>query len=171
MINIIVAMDRNRNIGLNGDMPWGKDMKSDLAFFQANTKGKTIIMGRKTFDSLPGILPDRTHMVLTTQDFKIRSPFVHVVNSVQEALDMIGYDEHFKHSQEEVFVIGGAEIYKQFLPYTDNIYLTKIHAYLEGDTKFPDLVGTWSMQAENQFTLPASDKDKYGLTFTKYERG
>ena len=161
MINIIGAMDRNRNIGLNGDMPWGTEMKSDLQRFKELTQGQIIVMGRKTFESLPGILPDRLHYVLTTQDLVVRSPMVNMKRSVQEVLDVHDRTGH------DMFIIGGAQIYEQFMPYADNIYLTKILANLEGDTKFPPIVGNWDIV---QSELTRRDGDKYSSQYVTYTR-
>lgn len=161
MISIIGAMDRNRNIGLNGDMPWGTTMKSDLERFKELTMDKTIVMGRKTFESLPGILPFRAHVVLTTQDLVVRSPFVSMYKSVEDVLKLIEFED------KETFIIGGAQIYEQFMPYADKIYLTKIRANLEGDTKFPAIVGNWDI-VQSELTHP--DSDKYSSQYVTYTR-
>lgn len=161
MITLIAAMDYNRNIGLNGDMPWGNTMKSDLKRFKELTDGHTIIMGRKTFESLPGVLPNRYHMVLSHKKVKTESPFVGVTDNLDKLARI------YKHSDDEAFVIGGAQIYEQFMPYADRIYLTKIHAYLEGDTKFPSIVGNWTI---TQGILHHLDGDKYGSQYVIYDR-
>ena len=161
MISIIGAMDRNRNIGLNGDMPWGTTMKSDLQRFKELTMDKTIVMGRKTFESLPGILPFRAHIVLTRQDLAVRSPFVSMYKSVEDVLKLVEFEG------KETFVIGGAQIYEQFMPYADKIYLTKILANLEGDTKFPPIVGNWDIV---QSELTRRDGDKYSSQYVTYTR-
>lgn len=163
-ISIISAMDKNRNIGLDGSMPWGHSMKADLAHFMKLTTGKTIIMGRKTFDSLGLILPNRAHIVLTKQDFIVKSPRVKTMNSIEEVLK---YMEN-QPLDEEFFVIGGAQIYEQFLPHAERIYLTKIDAYLEGDTKFPQFEKSWRQETrEDHFK---DEKNPYDYSFLMYER-
>lgn len=161
MISLIAAMDRNRNIGLNGDMPWGSTMKSDLARFKELTMDKTIVMGRKTFESLPGILPFRAHVVLTRQDLAVRSPFVTMYKSVEDVLKLIEFEG------EETFIIGGAQIYEMFLPYANKIYLTKILANLDGDTKFPTITGNWNISQE---PMSRPDGDKYSSQHMVYTR-
>lgn len=161
MISLIAAMDRNRNIGLNGDMPWGRGVPSDLKRFKEITTGKMIVMGRKTFESLPGILPFRAHVVLTTQDLNVDSPFVSTYNNIEDVLKLIQFEG------EEAFIIGGAQIYEQFLPYADKIYMTKILASLNGDTKFPTITGNWSIA---QGELVRRDGDKYASQYIMYTR-
>lgn len=173
MISLVAAMDRNRNIGLNGDMPWGKEMKSDLRRFKNLTDGKILVMGRKTFESLPGILPNRDHIVLSKTGFQYKGtfltdgssvsyegePLVTCYSSVESVLDEVG--------GEDIFVIGGASIYEQFMPHADKIYLTKIFAYLEGDTKFPSIIGNWDI---TQGMLHYLHEDKYGSQHVLYTR-
>lgn len=160
-INLIAGMDRNRNIGFNGDMPWGKTMKSDLERFKELTSNKMIVMGRKTFESLPGILPFRAHIVLTNQDLSIRSPFVTTYKSVEDVLKLIAFED------EEVFIIGGAQVYEQFLPHADRIYITKICASLEGDTQFPSIVGRWNI-TKGEVIHP--EGDGYPSQYITYDR-
>lgn len=162
MISMIAAMDRNRNIGFDGDMPWGKGMKADLKRFKDLTDGKTIIMGRKTFESLPGPLSNRFHIVLSNQDIVVKSPAALVANNFNKVLDLA------LKSNEEIFVIGGAQIYEQFLPHADKIYLTKVLANLEGDTKFPEITGSWKISAD-KYGQP-DENNPYGYTFFTYER-
>lgn len=160
-ISLIAAMDLNRNIGLNGDMPWGKTMPADLQYFKDTTSNKMIIMGRKTFESLPGILPYRSHIVLSRGDYEVDSPFVSVSDSIEDILKLVEFEG------KEAFVIGGAQIYEQFLPYANKIYLTKIITSLDGDTKFPDIVGSWEIDQQPMFH---HDKDKYASQRIIYTR-
>ena len=161
MISMIAAIDNNGYIGLKGDMPWGNSMKSDLKRFKQLTADKVIIMGRKTFDSLPRILPNRHHFVISRQNFQIRSPYVRVMN-FEAALESAQYDP-----DDEMFVIGGAEIYKQFMPYADKIYLTRILADLEGDTKFPEITGDWDIAEGALFHFHG---EPYGTQYVTYTR-
>jgi dihydrofolate reductase len=160
MISLITAMDRNRNIGLNGDMPWGKEMKADLRRFKELTNGKPVIMGMKTYNSLPiKPLPNRKNIVLT-RDPRVKMWGPYLARSVEEALAAAG-------TEKEVFIIGGAQIYEQFLPYADKIYVTKVLAHLEGDTKFPAITGAWDIAQGGLFYHP---DDKYGSQYITYTR-
>lgn len=130
MLSIIVAVASNGVIGGDNKLLWR--VPEDLKRFKEITLGHTIVMGRKTFESLPGILPKRNHVVITRDNsFSVDSPFVRVVHSIEELI------EEYGNSKEEVFIIGGGEIYKQTLPHAKNFYLTKILKNFEGDTFFP----------------------------------
>ncbi len=127
IISLIAAMAQNRVIGLNNKMPW--HLPLDFAWFKKNTLHKPVIMGRKTFDSLGRALPGRMNIVMTRQG--IASPGVIGVSSMEKAL---------KAAQDapEVMVIGGAEIYRQFLPQANRLYLTEVLKNIQGDTYFPE---------------------------------
>jgi dihydrofolate reductase len=127
-IEIVVARADNCVIGIGGKLPWR--LPKDLRHFKAVTSGAPMIMGRKTFISLPGILPGRRHIVLT-HDGAWRREGIEIAHSIEEALDLVDGDR--------VSIIGGAEIYRQFLPITDKIHLTEVHLEPEGDTFFPEL--------------------------------
>jgi dihydrofolate reductase len=131
MITLIVARADNNVIGLDGSMPW--HLPADLKRFKALTMGKPMIMGRKTFDSLPGLLPGRRHIVLT-RDLDWSAPGAEVTHDVDQALSLAGNDAS---------VIGGAEIYRLFLPRADRIELTEIHQSPDGDTHLPDFGAEW----------------------------
>lgn len=162
MLSLIAAHDLARNIGYQGDMPWGRSMKGDLNRFYELTKNKTIIMGKKTFKSLPGILPERFHVVLSHRKMKIKSPFVVVANDFDKLLNLA------QDSEEEIFVIGGAQIYELFLPHADKIYITKIHELFEGDTKFPSLSEEeWDLEETGEQLV---EGDKYPSSYITYTR-
>lgn len=161
MISMIVAHDLARNIGYQGDMPWGRDMKGDLGRFKELTDGKTIIMGRKTFESLPGLLPNRFHVVLSNKNFVIKSPNVLVANSLGKVIDLA------IKSNEESFVIGGASIYEQFMPYADRLYITKIHELFEGDIKFPSIKGAWDMVYSPKLLVEGDKYPSQYITLTR----
>jgi dihydrofolate reductase len=127
-IEIVVARADNGVIGADGTLPWR--LPRDLRHFKALTSGAPMIMGRKTFESLPGVLAGRSHIVLT-RDPAWRRQGAEVAHSVEEALALV--------DGERVSIIGGAEIYRLFLPITDTIHLTEIHLDPEGDTLFPEL--------------------------------
>ena len=165
MIKLIAAMDRNRNIGANGDMPWGKTMKSDLARFKELTEGEIVVMGRKTFESIGRPLPNRTNILLTRQP-KEEMPQTGCVlaSSVKEVLDL----NHLL--LQDIYIIGGADIYAQFMPHADKIYLTKVCAHLPGDTQFPPIIGNWHLYQE-EVMHPEGDAYPSQLTIYTKKRG
>ncbi len=129
IVSIIAAMARNRVIGRDGGLPW--KIPEDMQFFKRTTSGHPVIMGRKTFATDAGLLPNRTNIILTRrQDFTVDGAVV--CHTLEEAL------RPYAGRDEEVFIIGGAEIYRMFLPRADRIYLTVIEADFDGDTYFPD---------------------------------
>ncbi|RYZ62132.1 MAG: dihydrofolate reductase [Proteobacteria bacterium] len=136
ILSAIAAMAANRVIGKDGDLPW--KIPEDMKFFRDKTSGHIMIMGRKTFDSFGGKpLPNRLNVVITRQhDYEPEG--AHVVNNTEEAIDFCRGLVDSGAWPEEVFIIGGGEIYKQMLPATDRIYLTEIHEDVTGDTKFPE---------------------------------
>lgn len=127
IITIVVARAQNGVIGRSGKLPW--HLPADLKRFKALTMGSVMVMGRKTFESLPGLLPGRRHLVLTRalDWFAIGAEKAH---SVQEALEIAG--------DEPVSVIGGADIFALFLPFASRIELTEVLEDVEGDTSWPD---------------------------------
>ena len=126
-VTLVVARAANGVIGRGGTLPW--HIPGDLKRFKALTMGSAMVMGRRTFDSLPGLLPGRRHVVLT-RDRSWRAAGAEVVHSVEKALETAG--------DGPVSVIGGAEIFKLFLPLADRIELTEVLADIEGDTMMPD---------------------------------
>jgi len=141
MLTCIVAIGDNFAIGKNNNLLW--HFSKDLKRFKRITSGNTIIMGRKTFESLPGILPGRHHIVITqNKDFVVNDERVTVINS-KEAL--LAYLDDSK----EYFVIGGGEIYKLLLPYCNKIHLTQVHKAYEAEVFFPKLnYSEWNVKEE-----------------------
>jgi dihydrofolate reductase len=133
-ITLVVARARDGVIGRGGKLPW--HIPADLKRFKALTMGSVMVMGRKTFESLPGLLPGRRHVVLT-KDRGWSAPGAEVANTADEALHLAG--------GTPVSVIGGAEIFALFLPVTDRIELTEVLADVEGDAFMPDprQEGSW----------------------------
>ncbi len=134
-ISHVVAVALNGVIGADGDMPWS--LPSDLKRFKQITIGKPIIMGRKTFVSIGRPLPGRANIVITRSE-SYEADGVHVVSSIDEAL-ALGTRLAKDTGADEICVIGGGEIYRQTLPNTDRIYLTRVMAEMAGDTTYPDL--------------------------------
>lgn len=133
-LSIIAAMAQNRVIGIDNTLPWR--LPDDLKHFKALTIGHHILMGRKTFDSLGKPLPGRTSVVITrSRDLQL--PGCIVANSIEDAIAACDRDN-------EIFIIGGAELYLQALDFADRIYLTEIKAEFEGDAWFPEIdLGLW----------------------------
>ncbi len=128
LISIIAAMGKNKVIGKGNALPW--KLPADMEHFKTLTKGKPIIMGRKTFESVGKPLPDRTNIIIT-RDQNYKDEGCIVAYSTEEALKAA-------ENSEEVMICGGAQIYKEFLPKADKMYLTLIDADFEGDAYFPE---------------------------------
>lgn len=133
---LIYARADNGVIGRNNGLPWR--LPADLRRFKALTMHKPMVMGRKTFESLPGLLPGRRHIVLT-RDAGWQAPGAEVAASVADALALAG--------PGEVAVVGGAQVYAQFLPLAERVELTEVHGDFAGDTAMPPLDGGWVEQA------------------------
>jgi dihydrofolate reductase len=127
-ISIISALAKNRVIGINNTLPWR--LPEDLKYFKALTLGHHILMGRKTYESIGKPLPGRTTVIITRGDYPAPEG-VKIAHSLQEAIAGCGSDE-------EIFFVGGAELYAQALPLADRLYLTEIQADVEGDAWFPE---------------------------------
>lgn len=159
-ISIIAAMDEERVIGIDNRLPWR--LPADLQHFKRLTLGKPIVMGRKTWESLPGLLPDRPHIVISgNPDY--RAPGCRVVSSVAAALAAAG-------DVDEVMIVGGANLYAQLLPRADRLYLTRVHTRVEGgDAWFPTFDGSeWRETARSRHR--ADDRNPFDYTFLTYER-
>lgn len=127
-IIIIAAIGKNNELGKDNELLW--HLKGDMKFFKEKTTGKTIVMGRNTFESLPKLLPNRKHIVITHKNLSVPDE-VTVFNSLDETLNYI------KSINEDVYIIGGGQIYKEFLEYANIMYLTEINKSFNADTYFP----------------------------------
>lgn len=135
LLSAMVAVSENQVIGVDNGLPWR--LSNDLQWFKKVTMGKPIIMGRKTFKSLPGMLPGRPHIVITRDlDFSVKGAII--AHSLEDALS-VGRDAAHRTGAHEMVIIGGAEIYRQALEKLDMIYLTRVHATVTGDSFFPAL--------------------------------
>jgi dihydrofolate reductase len=158
-ISIVVAMDTNGVIGRDNGLPW--HLPADLQHFKRTTMGKPILMGRKTYESIGRPLPGRTNIVIT-RDTAYRAAGCVVVNSIDAALQAAG-------GQDEIMVIGGAEFYRQALPQTDTIYLTRIHATFSGDTFFPELKAADWREVERS-DHAADSRNPHDYSFIRLDR-
>jgi dihydrofolate reductase len=158
-ISLICATSQNGVIGLNNQLPWR--LPADLAHFKKVTMGHHILMGRKTYESIGRPLPGRTNVVITRQkDFQAEGCLM--AHSVEQAMALC-------HKDDEVFVIGGAEIYQQTLPVADKIYLTIIHQDFEGETFLFDLdPSVWQETSREDFEM--DEKNQYPYSFLILER-
>ncbi len=164
MISIIAAIAKNRVIGKANDLPWR--LPDDMKFFMETTSGHHVIMGRKNYESLPEKfrpLPNRTNIVLTRQNNFTAQGCV-IVNNLNDGVQLAK-----KAGEKELFMMGGAEIYKLALPMTDTLYLTEIDAEIEGDTFFPE----WNKKEWREISRhhhPADAKHKYAFDFVVYKK-
>ena len=141
-INIIVAHSKNMAIGKANSLPW--HLPDDLKRFKKLTTGHPIIMGRKTYQSINRPLPDRTNIVVT-RDMGLEIPGCVVVHSAAEAIKKAQ-----EFDQEEIFIIGGAEIYKETLPLADRLYVTVVDMYVDGDAFFPEYSNKFSKKISEE---------------------
>lgn len=156
MINMIVCKNNFDYIGKDNKMLY--HIPKDLSFFKRKTVNHVIIMGRKTFESLPGLLPNREHWVITrdTNFNKARS-----FNSIDDVLEAIDPNVDY-------YIIGGGEIYKQFMPYADCLYITEVDDFKVGDVRFPSIDMTkWSLSVSR---TGIDEKSNLTLRFKKYLR-
>jgi dihydrofolate reductase len=160
LLSLLVAISENNVIGKNNKLPW--HLPEDLKYFKNTTWAMPIIMGRKTFESIGKPLPGRTNIVIT-RNKKWKGDGVKIVHDLDQARK-VGEDLDVK----EIFVIGGAEIFKTSLPQADRIYLTRIHQNFEGDAFFPSIDKSWEL-ISNRDNLP-DEKNMYACSFQIWER-
>jgi dihydrofolate reductase len=157
MITLIAAAAENNALGKDNDLLW--HLPNDFKRFKEITSGHYIIMGRKTFESFPKPLPNRTHIIITRQkEYLVEGCLV--VHSLEEALEIAPQNE-------EVFIIGGAQIYEQALPFADKIDLTRVHTSLDADAFFPEFnTSEWNLVfSEKHFK---DEKHQFDYTFETY---
>lgn len=156
MINIIVCKNNFDYIGKDNKMLY--HIPKDLAFFKRKTVNHIIIMGRKTFESLPGLLPNREHWVITRDSSFNKARSFNSIDDVLEAID----------PNVDYYIIGGGEIYKQFMPYADCLYITEVDDFKVGDVRFPSIDMTkWSLSVSR---IDVDEKSNLTLRFKKYLR-
>lgn len=162
MISLLVAMDTNHVIGAKNDLPW--HLPNDLKFFKAKTVGHTIVMGRKTYESIGRPLPNRRNIVITRSESADLPKEVEVIHHLD---DIKALEE--ENPSEEYFVIGGGSIFEQVIDYADRMYITLIKATFPGDTYFPAFnEKEWQLTKKEQGMQ--DDKNPYEYYFLQYDR-
>jgi len=155
MVSIIVAYDKNRGIGKDNALCWRQS--NDLSRFKKLTTGHTVVMGRKTFESIGRALPNRRNIVITRQNLEI--PQVEVLNNIN----------NIKEIEGEVFIIGGGEIYKNCLILADRIFATEIDCEIDADTYFTEINDEdWTIDSKEFHNK--DEKNEYNYTFINYAR-
>ncbi len=164
-ISMIAAIDRNRLIGNGPHIPW--KLPADLKHFREMTIGKPVVMGRKTFETLPRPLAKRRNIILTrNENYKAPKGCI-VAHSVDDILATVG--EMYDDDSMELMICGGAPIYAAFLPYATRLYLTQIHDTFEGDVYFPEF--DWNAWKEVKRTdCEADEKNPYSYSFLVLDR-
>lgn len=161
MISLIAAIGKNNELGKNNNLVWS--MPKDLKYFREKTSGHPVIMGRKTFESIGRPMPKRRNIIIT-RDLKYKKDGIEVVHSLEEALSLVN------HKNEEIFIIGGEEIFKKSMNIADKLYITHIEAEdKDAGVFFPEIIPlVW-----NEVSHEEHKKDKenpYNYTFSAYER-
>ena len=164
-LSLICAMDENMVIGVNNNLPW--HLPEDLKYFKRTTMGNSIIMGRKTFESIGRPLPGRTNIIVTRNpDYEVEN--ARTVGSITDAIEL-AENTAFIDGSTEAFVIGGAELYKEALPLVNRMHLTMVHAEVDGDAWFPDFdVSQWH-EISNEY-FEADEENPYDYSICVYER-
>jgi len=158
-ITLIVAAAENNAIGKDNQMPW--HLPNDFKYFKRSTLGHSVIMGRKTFESIGRPLPDRRNIILT-RDQNYINPDIDVANSIDEVLT-------YCRDEREIFIIGGANIYKQTLALAHRVLLTRVHTVVDGDAFFPELPPTeWELTGSEHHQK--DEKHAFDYTFEVWER-
>lgn len=160
MISIIAAIGKNNELGKNNTLLW--HMPADMKYFRETTRGHTVIMGRKTFESLKGPLPKRKNIVIT-RDKNYKAEGIEVVHSLEEAVRQA-------QNEKEIFIIGGAEIYKQAMGVANKLYITHIDAeYKDADSFFPEIIPiVWNETSHIEHKKDSGNPFDY--TFSIYEK-
>ncbi len=158
MITIIAAAGENNSLGKDNDLVW--HLPDDFKRFKELTSSNYILMGRKTFESFPKPLPNRKHLIITRQkDYKVPENCF-VFDTIENAIDF--------SKNQDIWIIGGGEIYKQSMEIADRIELTRVHSEFEADTFFPDISDEWELSNEEFHSK--DEKHKYDFTYLTYER-
>lgn len=158
-LSIIVALSENNAIGINNSLPWR--LSADLKRVKTLTMGHHLIMGRKTFESFGKPLPGRTNVIITRNKNYVAEGCI-IVTSLNEALEK-------SEGDDETFIFGGGEIFRQALPLVNKIYMTRVHTHIEGDTFFPELnMKEWKEIFHQDFE--ADEKNNFPYSFIDMDR-
>ena len=162
IVSAIAAYSKNRVIGIENQLPW--HLPADMRYFMRTTKGHHVLMGRKTYESMGVPLKNRTNIVVTSNPYYVGSGLV-VVHSIKEGIDFAR-----NNGEEELFIIGGADIYKQSLPLLDKLYVTEIDLEVSGgDAFFPEFSrDEWMLESKQDFE--PDQKNKYPFTFFVFKK-
>jgi dihydrofolate reductase len=159
ILSIIAAIGKNNELGKGSTLLW--HMPADMKHFRETTSGHSVIMGRKTFESLKGPLPNRRNIIVT-RDENYKKEGIEATNSLEEAIEKT-------EKEEEVFIIGGGELYKQSISFAQKLYITKIDAEdIDADTHFPAIGKEW--QEISRKKCEPDEKNPQAYTFLIYER-
>lgn len=159
ILSVIAAIGKNNELGKDNKLLW--DLPDDMRHFRETTSGHPVIMGRKTFESIGRALPKRRNIVIT-RDPSYTQDGIEVVHSLEEALNL------FRESSEEAFIIGGAEIYKQSLPFANRLYITRVESNFEADAFFPEISTEWKEKSREEH--PADETHAFPYSFIIYEK-
>jgi len=163
---IYVAIAENGVIGRDGDLPWR--LSTDLKRFKADTMGKPVIMGRKTYESIGRLLPGRLNIIVT-RDRAFGVEGAEIAHSLDEAIGIAERHVAATGGIDEVCIIGGAQIYAQALPMVDRLHVTHVMADVDGDARFPDIDPQLWRPVEQQ-EVPAGEKDSHATRYVVYEK-
>lgn len=161
MKSIIVAMDRGRGIGAENDLLWLRDLPDDLAHFRKITTGNTVIMGRKTFESIKKPLKDRQNIIITRYPEAIALEGVVTTSSLQDAYQL---------AQHNIFIIGGGQIYEQALKDAERLYITEVNARFPQATVFFPKINNSDWKEVSRVSNKADKRNRYDFDFVTYER-
>jgi dihydrofolate reductase len=162
---MIWAMAENNVIGRDNKLPW--HLPNDLKYFKQLTTGKPVIMGRKTYQSIGRALPNRTNIVIS-RDSSFSAEGIQIVNTLDDAIEL-AEATCLVNAQDEVIVMGGAEIYKLCLPRADRLYVTLVHANVEGDAYFPDIDLTQYQEVKREF-FEKDGPNPYDYSFCVFDK-
>lgn len=162
---LIAAYAQNRVVGIDNKLPW--HLPEDLKYFKRCTSGKAIIMGRKTYESIGRPLPNRTNIVITRNP-AFKADGVKIVTSLNDAIELAAAVNEV-NGVDEIMVIGGAAIYELTLPMADRLYLTHVHAQVEGDAYFPEVdFSNWREVERADYA--SSETNPYDYSFVVYDK-
>jgi dihydrofolate reductase len=158
-VSIVVAVADNGVIGRGNALPW--DLPDDLQHFKRTTMGRPIVMGRKTFESIGRPLPGRLNIILT-RDLSWTASGVSVASSIEQAIDL-AEGQAFIDGADSVMVIGGAEVYRQALPFASRAFVTRVHGHIDGDAFFDlDEIASWREVARER--IPAGERNSHDFS-------